>query len=70
MSEAERKPAESYEFAGDSGKPEPSVDEEGAAQHERAASEDEKKGRDPRLAMSLREAEIIAQNLKESGTRR
>jgi hypothetical protein len=31
--------------------------------------EDEKK-RDSRLAMTLREAEIIAQNLKESGTRR
>lgn len=32
--------------------------------------EEDQTKRDPRLAMTLREAEIIAQNLKESGTRR
>jgi hypothetical protein len=67
---AERELAQSDELEDASGKPEPSSDQLGADQLERPALEDEKERRDSRLAMSLQEAEIIARNLKESGTRR
>lgn len=57
-------------------KPAPAADEENAIQESEPAPEDEMKDkkdgekRSSRLAQSHREAEIIAQNLKESGTRR
>jgi len=60
-------------------KPAPAADEENATQESESAPEDEMKDkndkkdeekRGSRLAQSHREAEIIAQNLKESGTRR
>jgi hypothetical protein len=57
-------------------KPAPAADEEKAIQESEPAPEDEKKDkkdeekRGSRLAQSHREAEIIAENLKESGARR
>ena len=53
-------------------RPEPAADEKRATQEPEPApkGEEDQGRRDPRLAMALREAEIIAQNLKKSGTRR
>ena len=53
-------------------KPAPATDEEEPTQESKPAQKDEtdEEKRDSRLAQSHREAEIIAQNLKESGTRR
>lgn len=53
-------------------KPEPAADEKRGTQEPEPApkGEEDQRRRDPRLAMTLREAEIIAQNLKKSGTRR
>ena len=53
-------------------RPEPAADEKRATEEPEPApkGEEDQGRRDPRLAMALREAEIIAQNLKKSGTRR
>jgi hypothetical protein len=60
------------EVATVSKKSKPAADKKKATQEPQPAPKDEnnKEKRDPRLAMTLQEAEIIAQNLKESGTRR
>ncbi|GEM_PF-3775978 len=52
--------------------PRPPANDEKATEKSQscARDRDEKEKSDPSLAMTLREAEIIAQNLKESGTRR
>ena len=52
--------------------PAPAANEAETIQDAESTSEDEREEerRDSRLAMSHREAEVIAQNLKESGTRR
>jgi hypothetical protein len=53
-------------------RPEPAANEEQTTQESEPAPKNEiaREKWDSRLAMSHREAEIIAQNLKESGTRR
>lgn len=52
--------------------PEPAADEKWGIEEPEPAPKDEEdqKPCDPRLAMTLQEAKIIAQNLKKSGTRR
>ncbi len=52
--------------------PRPAANEEKATEKPQSSAKDtdEKEKSDSSLAMTLREAEIIAQNLKESGTRR
>jgi len=53
-------------------KPAPAANEAETTQDSESTSEDQKEEEklDSRLAMYHREAEVIAQNLKESGTRR
>jgi hypothetical protein len=57
-------------------KPKPAANEEKATEESKgkpeasSEEEDDEGKRRSRLAMTLQEAEIIAQNLKESGTRR
>jgi len=67
---AERRDGELEETEGASARPDSAADAEGGDEGPESALEDEGKGRGARLEMALREAETIAQNLKESGTRR
>jgi hypothetical protein len=71
MDDGADRPAGKEVESGDK-KPAPAANDEQTIQKSEPAPEDEtdEKKCDSRLALSHREAEIIAQNLKESGTRR